>query len=286
MKHLIAGGTGYLGGHLLVEMRRRGLDIRAIARSIENLEAAGLETKQCVVAHVTDPESIRGICDGVDVVLSTVGITRQKDGLTYMDVDYQANRNLLDEALRSGVRKFVYVSVFNGRQLRQLKICEAKERFVDELKHSGIDYAVVRPNGFFSDMAEFIDMAKRGRIWLFGDGSAQINPIHGADLAEVCLDSIEVNAQEIDVGGPEILTLDQIAELAFATIDKQPHITHLPDWVRGLTLRAARTLTSVKTYGPLEFLLTVLSEDSVAPRFGKRRLADYFLDRAQASSLG
>ena len=125
MKHLIAGATGYLGGHLVQEMRRRGLDFRAIARNPEKLEAAGLDATQTLVAQVTEPETIKGCCEGVDVVLSTVGITRQKDGLTYTDVDYQGNRNLLDEALRAGVRKFVYLSVLNGDRLRDLKICDA-----------------------------------------------------------------------------------------------------------------------------------------------------------------
>ena len=67
------------------------------------------------------------------MVISTVGITRQKDGFTYMDVDYRENANLLSEAKRSGVKKFIYVSVLNGEKLSNLKICEAKERFVTEL---------------------------------------------------------------------------------------------------------------------------------------------------------
>ena len=67
------------------------------------------------------------------MVISTVGIARQKDGFTYMDVDYRENANLLSEAKRSGVKKFIYVSVLNGEKLSNLKIFEAKERFVTEL---------------------------------------------------------------------------------------------------------------------------------------------------------
>ncbi len=122
MKHLIAGATGYLVGYLVEVMRRRGLDFRAIARNPDKLEAAGLDASQILVAQVTKPESIKRCCEGVDSVLSSVGITRQKGGLTYMDVDYQANGNLLDEALRAGFRKFVYVSVLNGARLRKLTL--------------------------------------------------------------------------------------------------------------------------------------------------------------------
>ena len=281
MNYLIAGATGYLGGHLVREMRRQDLDFRAIARNPEKLKADGLDTSQILVAQVTDPDSISGCCEGVDIVISMVGITRQKDGLTYMDVDYKANRNLLDEALRAGVQRFLYVSVLDGDRLRHLKICEAKERFVDDLKASGMDCIIVRPNGFFSDMADFLDMAKRGKVYLFGNGESRINPIHGADLAKVCLDVIDSKEKEIDVGGPEIFTQNQIAELALEAWGKTPVIAHLPDWMRKLTLWAARTFTPVKTYGPLEFILTAMASDNVAPCHGLHRLGDFFHERAQ-----
>ena len=55
-------------------------------------------------AQVTQPETLKGVCKNIDVVISTVGITRHKDGLTYMDVDFQSNVNLIEEA-KEGVKK-------------------------------------------------------------------------------------------------------------------------------------------------------------------------------------
>jgi uncharacterized protein YbjT (DUF2867 family) len=42
--------------------------------------------------------------------------------------------------------------------------------FVEQLKKSGLDYCVVRPNGFFSDMTDFYKIARKGRVYLFGNG--------------------------------------------------------------------------------------------------------------------
>ena len=70
-----------------------------------------------VVDNAVD-EALAGFCKNIDVVISTVGITRQKDGLTYMDVDFQSNVNLIDEAKKEGVKKFIYISVLNGEKLR------------------------------------------------------------------------------------------------------------------------------------------------------------------------
>jgi len=208
--------------------------------------------------------------------LGTLAITKQKDGLTYMDVDYQANMNLLRQAQQSGVEKFIYVSALNGENLKHLKICEAKERFVEQLKKSGIDYCVVRPHGFFSDMSELYHMAKKGRIYLFGNGELKGNPIHGEDLAEACVDAIENSNKEINIGGPEVLTHNEIAITAFDALGKKPKITYLPDWIRLAILKIVRTFTGSKIYGPIEFFLTVMAIEMIAPQYGKHTLKEYY----------
>ncbi len=211
-KVLLAGATGYLGSHIASKLINGSYDLRVIVRSPDKLQQLGLDVGDVFQAEITRPEKIKGCCDGIDTVISTVGITRQKDGLTYMDVDYQANMNLLTEARNSGVRKFIYVSVLNGEQLRHLKICDAKERFVDELKKSGLEYCVIRPNGFFSDMSEIHTMASKGRVYLFGSGEQKTNPIHGEDLADACIEAIEQSDLEIKIGGPDTLTFNEIAK--------------------------------------------------------------------------
>ena len=75
-----------------------------------------------------------------------------------MDVDYQSNKNLLEEAKREGVSKFIYVSVFNAEKMSHLKGIQAKLKFTEALKASGMDYLIINPNGFFSDMLEYLNI--------------------------------------------------------------------------------------------------------------------------------
>ncbi len=275
-KILLAGATGYLGGYIARELRKRDYHVRVIVRNLEKLNQKKIEATEILEAEITQPESIRGCCEKIDVVISTVGITRQKDRLTYMDVDYQANMNLLHQAKQSEVKKFIYVSVLNGEKLKDLKICEAKERFVEELEKSGTDYCIIRPNGFFSDMVEFYNMAKKGRIYLFGNGELKANPIHGKDLAAVCVDAIEKSDQEIVIGGPQTLTQNQIAATAFKILNKRPKITYIPNWIRIIILKLIKVFTGSKVYGPIEFFLTVMAMDMIAPEYGKHTLEDFF----------
>ncbi|APQ16161.1 SDR family oxidoreductase [Maribacter hydrothermalis] len=277
---LLAGATGYLGGYIARALSQDQMAAKLIARSPQKLKLLESKTVKIIKAEVTKPETLEGICEGVTTVISTIGITRQKDGLTYMDVDYQANLNLLNEAKRAGVKKFIYVSAINGNTYRHLKIFEAKEKFVDALKSSGLDFTVIRPNGFFSDMQDFLDMARKGKVYLFGHGEQKFNPIHGEDLAIVCLQSINTHNKEIIVGGPDVLTLNEIGEMALDALQKPKKIIHLPDWIRRFVIWVLRTFTSSKTYGPVEFFLTLMAEDNIAPRFGEKRLHDFFRENS------
>lgn len=280
-KVLVAGATGYLGGYITQELASlEDFNTKIIVRNRHKVKSNDPNI-EVIEAEVTKAETLTHLFDGVDVVISSVGITRQKDGLTYMDVDYQANVNLINEAKASGVKKFIYVSVLNGDKLRGLKICEAKEKLVDYLKASGLDYCIIRPNGFFSDMGDFLKMAKSGTVYLFGDGKLTLNPIHGEDLAKVCIGAINSDKKEINVGGPDLLSQNAIAELAFKAYSKPAKIIHLPDWIRKSVLWIARTFTSSKTYGPIEFFMTTMVLDMQAPQYGTHKLEDFFNDQTK-----
>ena len=277
-KILLAGATGYLGQYILAALLREEYPTRIVVRNKSKLSPALLTHPllEVVEAEVTQPDTLRGVCKGVHKVISSVGITRQKDGLTYEQVDFQANKNLLDEALREGVRKFIYVSVFKGEAMRHIAIGAAKEHFVDTLKASGLDFCIIRPSGFYSDMAFFLKMAKKDII-LFGKGQYAMNPIHGEDLAEVCVAQLERYEREVNVGGAEIFTQTEMARLAFEVLHKPANISYLPDWVRRLILKMGKYLLPKSIYGAIEFFLTTMAMDVVAPmQVGKHRLKAFF----------
>ncbi|MBT8380260.1 MAG: SDR family oxidoreductase [Ignavibacteria bacterium] len=277
-KVLVAGTTGYLGKYVVQEFKKQGYWTRALARNTAMIESLSEYIDEKFIGKVTDPNSLTGICKDIDIVFSSIGITKQKDGLTYMDVDYQGNLNLLEEAKKEGISKFIYVSVFNAEKMSHLKGIHAKVRFEDELKKSRLNFSIIYPNGFFSDMLEYLQMAKKGRGYVFGSGENKINPIHGEDLAEVCANAVKDDESEIKVGGVDLLTHNEILTTAFESLGKKVKIIKIPIWIRNLFLATLRIFTSVKTYGPLEFFMTVLAMDMIAPTYGKHHLKDFFFE--------
>lgn len=278
MNVLIAGATGYLGRFLCAEYSRRGYHVTALVRDAKR--AAGL-ADLLIEAEATQPKTLKGVMDGVDLVVSSLGITRQADGLGYQEVDFQANLNLLREAEAAGVGRFAYVHVLNADLMKGVPLVDAKAAFVAALHASDIPATVIAPTGYFSDMGEILAMAKRGRVWLFGNGTQRLNPIHGADLAFAITDATETGLGWVEIGGPDVMTQNEIARAAFATLGTQARITHLPDGLRRALL-AILPLFPRSISGPAQFFLTALGLDMVASCFGTRHLSGHFSDLANA----
>ena len=85
-KVLVAGATGYLGRKLVAELKQRNYWVRVLIRREEQREMFE-NVDDFFVGEITNRNTLNHICDNIDWVFSTVGITRQKDGLIYMDVD-------------------------------------------------------------------------------------------------------------------------------------------------------------------------------------------------------
>jgi uncharacterized protein YbjT (DUF2867 family) len=160
--------------------------------------------------------------------------------------------------------------------MRHVPLVSAKADFVGALQASRVASTVIAPSGYFSDMGEFLSMARSGRVWLFGTGATRINPIHGADLAEAVADATEAGRDWLDVGGPETFTQAQIAQLTFAALDRPARITLLPDAVRKAALAVLPWVTPRRFHGPAQFFLTALALDMVGEARGTRRLSEHY----------
>lgn len=283
---MMAGATGYLGKFVAQAFKAQGYRVRVLTRSEERLNEPGPFTAPALtkndfdevfIGEISKPETLAGLLDGIDLVFSCVGISRQRDGLTFEQVDYQCNQNLIDLCESSSVKRFVYVSMQGAENIMQLAITQAHEKVVAALKSSGMEYRIVRPCGYFSDMGVLYTMAKKGRSYLVGDGSNKMSPIHGRDLARVCVETAEGDELEVEAGGPDIMTQREAAELAFDVVGKPPKITVIPMWMaRGLVKFIALLSTQ---FGDLaEFIVTAGEIDGVGPVRGTSSLRKYFED--------
>ncbi len=276
-KVLIAGATGQLGKCVLTELKQRGYAVRAIARDAGKLSGSG--TDEVVTADLTRPETLSGVCDGIDAVISCAGaamnVNNFGDRRSFYEVDYRGNLNLLSEAQKAGVGKFVYVSLAAADKLRQTEYADAHEKFVDELQASGLKRTVVRPTGFFSFHLEILKFASKGRGLMIGSGDCRTNPIHETDVAVACVDALERDESELMVGGPDVFTRRETVEMAFAALNRKPSVISIPPGLFKLMISPLK-LINRRIHALMNFGVAVSQIDVLAPKVGSRHLKNYF----------
>jgi len=105
---VIAGASGFVGGHVVDSLLSDGIDLSCLARS--ETAANALVSKGCRVvrADITMPETLAGILHQGDFVIHLVGIIEEKGPATFQTVHVDGTRNLVAEAKRAGVRHFFY----------------------------------------------------------------------------------------------------------------------------------------------------------------------------------
>lgn len=278
---LIAGATGTLGRAAIGHLKAQGDFVRGLGRYVPTLRPLPLD--ETFEGDLTNPESLEGCCDGVDTVLSCAGASMRLDTwgdrLSFAEVDFAGNRNLLAEAQRAGVGRFIYVSLHAAESLLRTEYARAHEAFVALLRRSGLPSTVIRPTGFFSFFGEILRMARKGQGVVIGSGTARTNPVHEEDVAAVCAEAVRGTESEISVGGPDTFTRREIVELAFDVAGRppgsRPKIRTIPPWVfRGLV--APVRLLNPRIHALMAFGAAVSVIDVVAPAVGRRDLQTYF----------
>ena len=228
MKVVLAGAFGNLGADILRELVKQGHEV--VAADLKTKEIPGLEGKYTPRAmDVTKPETLKGLCDGADVVITTVGLTGTSATITNYDIDYQGNLNLLNEAKKAGVKHFSYISVIKADSDPQVPMLHAKYLFEQELKKSGISWVIHRPTGYFYDIAKvFMPMIEKGQVTLLGKQDVHANVIDTPDFAQFIVLHMTDDNQMFDVGGKETYSYAEIAQMFFAAAGKEPVIKRAP----------------------------------------------------------
>ncbi len=240
MKVAIAGAFGHLGYDVLKQAINKGYEVVALDIKEKDVEEKGKYVFYPIDA--TKKETMNGVLDGVDVIISTVGLVSKSAKVTNYDVDLNGNLNLLEEAKKAGVKKFIYVSVIHAETAPDVPMLDSKYKFEEELKKSGLSYSIVRPTGYFYDIAHvFMPMIERGKVTLLGKKNYPVNVIDTSDLADFIINHVETSENSFDeIGGKETYNYEEIAKMFFAASNKKVKISRAPVFLFDLIIKKAK----------------------------------------------
>ncbi len=240
----VAGGTGFVGGAIARELLSRGhqvvvLSHRPPAGGKRTGDAgSGLDFRQ---ADVSRPDGLAAALAGVDTLVISLAfrnspIESPRRGQTFELVDAAGTEALVSAAKTTGIDRLVYMSGAGAAPDASAHWFRSKWRAEEAVRASGITYTIFRPSWIYGpgdhSLNRFIGFSR----WLpfipqIGNGRQRLVPIYVGDVAALVADSLETPTAEnveLEVGGPEELTMDEVIRAALNTLGRRRPILHTP----------------------------------------------------------
>ena len=233
----VTGGTGFVGGHVVHALRRAGRPVRCLVRNpgkAGKLAALGCEL---VEGDVTDPASLRGAVEGVDVVVHLVAI-RQGKREQFQRIMVGGTRNLLKAAEERGVKRFVHMSALGTSQETKelVPYYEAKWQMEQDVQRSELPYVIFRPSFVFGRdggiLPTFRKLAKLTPVTpIIGSGEQRIQPVWADDVAAYFERAVDLEAatnRTFELGGPGIVTWNEFWQRLKRILGMRRPSAHVP----------------------------------------------------------
>lgn len=220
MRVFLAGGSGFIGGHLLHALLARGHTVTCLARgaAADELAARSLEGVTVARGEYTRPETWRAAVAGHAVVMNAVGLIRERPGSSFESVHTEAAIALFEAGAAAGA-KLIQISALGAEAEAGAAYLRTKGRADRRLMELGAPWVVFRPSIVHGagdhSMTMFLELAALPVISVPGDGATLLRPVHVDDLARAVLlaaERPEIRDVTVDVGGAAPVSLDALMD--------------------------------------------------------------------------
>lgn len=243
MKVTVAGGTGLLGRAITTALLDSGHDVTVASRSNPSKDPIDSRAKW-VRADVTDPSTLAAALAGAEAVVDAVQfpnspIENPKKGFTFERIDLGGTKNLVDAAKSAGVPRFIGISGVGADETAKFHWLRFKFQEEEYIKASGVPYTILRGTWIYGprdvSLNRFLGFAKfLPFIPVIGNGKTRINALFIGDLSAHVAAAVsrdDLRGRTFEVGGPRIMTMDEVVRAALKAAGKKRFIIHQPNWL-------------------------------------------------------
>jgi nucleoside-diphosphate-sugar epimerase len=264
---LVTGGAGFVGSHVVDGLVTAGYTV-GVVDNLSTGDFANIATHinrgsvDFVKADIRDRDVMGKLVHDVDAVIHLAAIVSvpfslENPRLTY-DVNVDGTRELLASCVRSGVKKFVFVSscsvygaprylpVDEDHPTRPISPYASSkldgERWCEAFNEdSGLDVVVLRlfnvygPRQALSEyssvITKFLECVKRSRsLVIYGDGSQTRDFVHVTDVANAILTLVKSDNVEgvFNIGYGRAVSIGDLAKTVLSLSGKDCGITYQP----------------------------------------------------------
>src|SRR5919202_1336879 len=246
MKVLVTGGTGVVGVSTVTALLRHGHEVRLVSRHAERDARRWPDGVEPWPGDVAEGETIAGAADACDAVLHLVAVVDEvPPDATFDRVNVRGTRNMVREAERGGVPKFVFVSSL-GCQRGSSPYHQSKRAGEKIVRGFDGDWVIVRPGNVYGPGDDQISLLLKmvralPAIPVLGGGDDTFQPIWHEDLAEALARIVErddLAREELDLAGPEVTSQNDLIRRLSRITGRSPLRVPLPEFLAKAGMRA------------------------------------------------
>ncbi len=200
MKVFVAGGTGFVGSHLVARLVEKGHEVTLLVRTPDKTPVP--DGVHVFPGNALEPAGLNWQEGEFDAVINLIGIIREfpSKGITYRRLHLDGTRNLAETAKKAGIKRWIQMSA-NGAKPNGVSEYQTYKFEAEEfLRQGGFDVTIFRPSLIFgkppAGRTEFCtQMANILRVSpvvpLFGGGDYRLQPVHVKDVASAFMSALE-----------------------------------------------------------------------------------------------
>ncbi|WP_134726400.1 complex I NDUFA9 subunit family protein [Paracoccus luteus] len=240
----IYGGSGFLGRQIARLMARDGWRVRVACRR-PNLAGVvrtygSVGQVEPVPCNVRDDLSVTAALMDADAVINCVGIMVRQGPNSFDAVHDEAAGRIARIAAQRGVGRFVHVSAIGADPDSDSRYAASKGRGEAAVLAHRPDAVILRPSVMFGPDDKFFNrigsLSRLGPVMLVPGASAEMQPVYVEDVACAALKAASGQAEPgvYELGGPDVMTMRQIARLVADTTGRRRAIIGMPNWMAGI----------------------------------------------------
>lgn len=247
MRILVTGGTGVVGESAVTALVERGHEVRLFSRHADKDVEQFTDAVEAMPGDIGNAAQVKGAAKGCDAVVHVVGIVAETPpDVTFERINVQGTANIVREAERSGVKRFIYISSL-GAERGESDYHKSKKRAEDVVRTFEGNWTILRPGNVYGPGDEVISLLLKmvrtlPAIPVIDSGDQPFQPIWTGDLGEaiaVAVERKDLATRILELGGVEQTSMNDVLDRLARITGKQPPRVPIPSFLANLGAKAA-----------------------------------------------
>ncbi|KAL9436181.1 hypothetical protein AB3S75_022270 [Citrus x aurantiifolia] len=239
----VFGTTGFLGRYVVQQLAKMGSQVLVPFRGCEDdprhLKLMG-DLGQIVPMKFNprDDNTIKATMAKANVVINLIGREYETRNYSFEDVNhFMAERIAGIAKEHGGIMRFIQISCLGASSSSPSRVFSTKAAAEEAVLRELPWATIMRPAAMIGTedrlLNKWAQFVKKFNFFpLFGDGSTRIQPVYVVDVAAAVTAALKDDGTSMgkiyELGGPDIFTVHELAELMYDTIREYPHYVKVP----------------------------------------------------------